>query len=275
MGYLVDPGQAFEVTLTVEGVYDYFCTPHEEAGMVGRIIVGRPSGPGARPVDDAAYARKGWRAVPPAAKAAFPSIDAILSKGIVRAYGPQAAAPRAEEAGPAETHGRFAIHVASVRDPAGVAAEWQRLVRLHPTLAGLEPQPAKVAEIPGKGRFYRVLGGAFATRAEAQAACARLQAEGSDAGRSRSEPGGQDARARGQGARGQPSAPASFTRSGLGSIHRPAPAAVLHRQDPRLLEPQALGVGDALAYRRTSGRPPSCPHQGRPRRDRSRRPAYL
>jgi cell division septation protein DedD len=67
-----------------------------------------------------------------------------------------------------------------VRDPAGVAAEWQRLVRLHPTLAGLEPQPAKVAEIPGKGRFYRVLGGAFATRAEAQAACARLQAEGSD-----------------------------------------------------------------------------------------------
>jgi cytoskeleton protein RodZ len=93
---------------------------------------------------------------------------------------PQAAAPRAEEAGPAETHGRFAIHVASVRDPAGVTAEWQRLVRLHPTLAGLEPQPAKVAEIPGKGRFYRVLGGAFATRAEAQAACARLQAEGSD-----------------------------------------------------------------------------------------------
>ena len=93
---------------------------------------------------------------------------------------PQAAAPRAEEAGPAETHGRFAIHVASVRDPAGVAAEWQRLVRLHPSLAGLELQPARVAEIPGKGRFYRVLGGGFATRAEAQAACARLQAEGSD-----------------------------------------------------------------------------------------------
>jgi hypothetical protein len=92
---------------------------------------------------------------------------------------PQAAAPQAEEAGPAETHGRFAIQVAALRDPAGVAAEWQRLVRLHPSLAGLEPQPAKVAEIPGKGRFYRVLGGAFATRGEAQAACARLLAEGS------------------------------------------------------------------------------------------------
>jgi plastocyanin len=36
--YLVEPGDQFEVTLTVPGVYDYFCTPHEMAGMVGRII---------------------------------------------------------------------------------------------------------------------------------------------------------------------------------------------------------------------------------------------
>ena len=48
-GYLVEPGDRFEVTLTVPGVYDYFCTPHEAAGMVGRIIVGQP----ARPRDDA------------------------------------------------------------------------------------------------------------------------------------------------------------------------------------------------------------------------------
>ncbi len=33
-GYL-QPGQHFEVTLTIAGVYDYFCTPHEMAGMVG------------------------------------------------------------------------------------------------------------------------------------------------------------------------------------------------------------------------------------------------
>jgi hypothetical protein len=39
-------GLSFEVTLTVEGVYDYYCTTHEMAGMVGRIIVGQPSGPG-------------------------------------------------------------------------------------------------------------------------------------------------------------------------------------------------------------------------------------
>src|SRR3954469_21758166 len=83
--YLVEPGQRFEVVLTAEGVYDYFCTPHEMAGMVGRIIVGRPGGPGARPADDAAYARQGWRAIPPAAKAAFPSINAMMTKGVVRA----------------------------------------------------------------------------------------------------------------------------------------------------------------------------------------------
>ena len=32
----------FSVTLTREGVYDFFCIPHEQAGMVGRIIVARP-----------------------------------------------------------------------------------------------------------------------------------------------------------------------------------------------------------------------------------------
>ena len=31
---------------TVTGVYDYFCIPHEEAGMVGRIIVGSPTSAG-------------------------------------------------------------------------------------------------------------------------------------------------------------------------------------------------------------------------------------
>jgi plastocyanin len=33
------PGKSFSVTLDIPGVYDYFCLPHEHAGMVGRIIV--------------------------------------------------------------------------------------------------------------------------------------------------------------------------------------------------------------------------------------------
>ncbi|MGB7398523.1 plastocyanin/azurin family copper-binding protein [Castellaniella sp.] len=33
------PGESFSITLDIPGVYDYFCLPHEHAGMVGRIIV--------------------------------------------------------------------------------------------------------------------------------------------------------------------------------------------------------------------------------------------
>jgi len=42
-GYLL-PGESYAVTLTVAGVYDYYCQPHEHAGMVGRILVGDPAG---------------------------------------------------------------------------------------------------------------------------------------------------------------------------------------------------------------------------------------
>ena len=58
LDYLVEPGQAFEVMLTAEGVYDYFCTPHEVAGMVGRIIVGRPGGPGTQSPGDTSRPRR-------------------------------------------------------------------------------------------------------------------------------------------------------------------------------------------------------------------------
>ena len=36
---LVNAGDSFEATLTEPGTYRYFCIPHEEAGMVGRIVV--------------------------------------------------------------------------------------------------------------------------------------------------------------------------------------------------------------------------------------------
>jgi plastocyanin len=80
--YLVNPGDHFEVTLTVPGVYDYFCLPHEEAGMVGRIIVGEPDGPGTLPFDyfkDLPEAA-GWLPVPEAAQAAFPAIEEIMQR---------------------------------------------------------------------------------------------------------------------------------------------------------------------------------------------------
>jgi plastocyanin len=86
-GYLVEPGEHFEITLTVPGVYDYFCAPHEMAGMVGRIIVGEPTGPGALPFDyfDGDPAAQDWQPVPAAAQAAFPPVATIMHERLVRA----------------------------------------------------------------------------------------------------------------------------------------------------------------------------------------------
>ena len=81
------PGHTFEVTLTVDGVYDYFCRPHEIAGMVGRIIVGHPAGPGVLPFgyfrNDPA--KRSWRPVPEMAQKAFPSIAEIMARHVVSA----------------------------------------------------------------------------------------------------------------------------------------------------------------------------------------------
>ena len=91
-GFLINPGNAFELRLVSEGVYDYFCLPHEAAGMVGRIIVGRPGGPGLLPFDYFKSLPEGrqWKDVPPAAQAAFPSVAAILQAGTVRRASPSA-----------------------------------------------------------------------------------------------------------------------------------------------------------------------------------------
>jgi plastocyanin len=69
------PNESFSVTLGVEGVYDFFCIPHEHAGMVGRIVVGQPGN-----------LAHGFaeQALPDIALQAFPSVDDIMQKGIVR-----------------------------------------------------------------------------------------------------------------------------------------------------------------------------------------------
>lgn len=77
------PDATFEHVFTVAGVYDYFCKPHELAGMVGRIVVGEPGdGPGTKPFGYAPDAR--WKPVPEVARKALPSIAEIVQKGKVR-----------------------------------------------------------------------------------------------------------------------------------------------------------------------------------------------
>ena len=76
-GYLM-PDETFSVTFTEKGVYDYYCVPHEHAGMVGRIVVGAPD-------------PQGWLAaggadgdIPELALQAFPADEEIMAKGAVR-----------------------------------------------------------------------------------------------------------------------------------------------------------------------------------------------
>ncbi len=77
---VLQPGEDFEVTLNVPGVYDYFCAPHEAAGMVGRLIVGQPIGPGSQSFDW--YIGRpesgNWVPVPAAARSVFPPIPEIM-----------------------------------------------------------------------------------------------------------------------------------------------------------------------------------------------------
>ena len=74
------PGESFSVTLTVPGVYDYYCVPHEHAGMVGRIVVGdAPAADYPATVADAAL-----MALPDVALANFPAIADILAAGTIR-----------------------------------------------------------------------------------------------------------------------------------------------------------------------------------------------
>lgn len=71
------PGETFEVTLTVPGVYDYYCFPHEMAGMVGRFVVGRPGDEGFAPeAPDSGD-------LPEAAAKNFPAVEDILANGLV------------------------------------------------------------------------------------------------------------------------------------------------------------------------------------------------
>ena len=67
------PGESFEVKLEQPGVYDYYCLPHERAGMGGRIGVGRPDGTGWEEAGGDAGA------LPAAALAALPPVEEILA----------------------------------------------------------------------------------------------------------------------------------------------------------------------------------------------------
>jgi plastocyanin len=74
------PDEWFEATLTEPGIYDYFCIPHEHAGMVGRLVVMEqgasvPAALTGSPIE-------GLAADP------FPSVEEIIRQGKVGAPAP-------------------------------------------------------------------------------------------------------------------------------------------------------------------------------------------
>lgn len=73
-GFLL-PNETFEVTLHQPGVYDFYCIPHEMAGMAGRFVVGRPT--------DAGWVGAAGSSgdLPEAALRAFPDVGDILAAG--------------------------------------------------------------------------------------------------------------------------------------------------------------------------------------------------
>ncbi|HEU4464358.1 MAG TPA: plastocyanin/azurin family copper-binding protein [Gemmatimonadota bacterium] len=79
-GILTRPGQIYELRLDVPGVYDYHCTPHEMAGMVGRIVV-IPAGASGDDLREPGPPAGALRPPSAAALAALPSIAAIVRSG--------------------------------------------------------------------------------------------------------------------------------------------------------------------------------------------------
>jgi len=81
-------GDYWLYTFDAEGVHDIVCAPHELFGMVGRVVVGSPTGPGASPVGEAPAPSEESR--PPEFTAALvlsdPAMapDAVADAGSVR-----------------------------------------------------------------------------------------------------------------------------------------------------------------------------------------------
>ena len=119
----------------------------------------------------------------PAASPIVPGVEAAPAPGVLPIGAAGVALPGERQpitASLPPATSPFALQVASVRESA-VATTWQRLLVQFPTeLAGLELRPARAPKASRRSIYYPVIAGAFATRAEAQAACDRLQAAGGE-----------------------------------------------------------------------------------------------
>ncbi len=89
-----------------------------------------------------------------------------------------AAAQLAQQPAPAtQGAGGFVLQIGSYKSEAEANASWQTYKGAHPTVAGYAPD-VRQAELGRKGTWYRLRVGPFNSLGEANAACAKLKAQG-------------------------------------------------------------------------------------------------
>ena len=112
-----------------------------------------------------------------AASVASPAVGQVAGRKSVEPAAQQSAPVRAARGAPelsragAPAAGKaagYAIHLGSMSSLEAAHTAWGRLVKKYPSLASMQPLPPPSIEVPGKGVFYRVLAGRFATREAAE-----------------------------------------------------------------------------------------------------------
>jgi cell division protein FtsN len=118
------------------------------------------------------------QSVPPtttAAPAPKPATPATRTAALNPAAPPPA--PAQQPAAATQGAGGFVLQIGSYKSQAEADASWQTYKGAHPSVAGYAPD-IRQAELGPKGTWYRLRVGPFTSLGEANAACAKLKAQG-------------------------------------------------------------------------------------------------
>lgn len=88
-----------------------------------------------------------------------------------------ALAPPATAPVPAKSAGGYVLQIGAYKSDAEAQASWRAYKSAHAAASGYEPDIIKV-DIPGKGTWYRLRVGSFASTADANVLCDKLKASG-------------------------------------------------------------------------------------------------